>query len=1022
MERGTSRNRSARWWIAAAVVVALVAATVVLIPYSPLKTTTKARLTQLLVARLGPGAEVGNIDYGWRSVTLSGLRLPLDKHGSLLRVERVEVTIDPFSVVRAPDRIERMVHALRFVEPEFVIRSGAARAADSTIEVAWLPSVKVPAAAFSALSRLDSLKHVEIQHGTVALESVSGVRRPLATLDATLQTDPAGVLQISGRGIYGDRSAQTLTLTGRFVAAGRQAELQALLDIPAGPPPSLLGTLPLALTTRGGNVALRARLEDSVLTLGGSASLRDVEAETPAGPVHVASLQATLSTDTLLFEPFVLTAPAGTVAVSGGLILRGRGTAGCWRETLTSPMRGSCTPSGPPFRGSKGRLLGTSRCAARWPRRRAPSSSAVEPLRIAGLPLENLDLDATFQRTGLTLREAVVVTREGTLEFAGGSTSLPAPRLNITGRMRFANAPRLSVWTSELREIRLEALGLIAEPQVRVALTDAVGQDLCRGTLQRQGTVWALDLQTAENGVSRVTVEPDDGTLRLELLDAHHVLATLFAAWRPVLSPVQSVDIRFTGDAASGAIEWDGAMDPAAGAVWARVAREFHFRGHYARTGSEDLALEGSWNGLAGNGDPFEGKAQLTLEDSVLTVDHFFIDVYGDIKGSVDLRSRRLDMELSIADLVLDKLPLPPALAEKYGLRGAVSGYLRVAGTLDRPQWTASLAMIDGSILNVPGYWMNLDAGGVGLAAQIRSFEIGRDVRKILAASGSLDVERQQIAITATLGAARAEDFLLALDGQERSDHRRTRRARHDHRRSARARHRNRRDRAQRKAGEGIRGGRIRRPFPHGAQCRRRARAADSTLRVFPRRANTSFPVPPKWFPATAASCRRTWKAAAIFWTCWTRRTAPSARKAAMAVWRWTLAAPSRIRSFSAASSTLRHGKFSYLDATPGLVSAEIAFRVAASGEVESGVIELRMGDQWLRLQGELRQHAPRPRTADHSHAAALPRGAGDRNRRHRRDGSPAGLHETRMDGRAHGGHRRGPAAHAFRVTVPTAF
>ncbi len=207
-------------------------------------------------------------------------------------------------------------------------------------------------------------------------------------------------------------------------------------------------------------------------------------------------------------------------------------------------------------------------------------------------------------------------------------------------------------------------------------------------------------------------------------------------------------------------------VDPATGSLLARVAREFHFRGRYARTEADDVSLAGNWNGFAGNGDPFEGQAQLTLQDSILTVAHFFIDVYGDIKGAVDLRTRRLDLDISVADLEVSKLPLPPALFEKLKLRGAVSGSLRVTGTLDRPQWTASLAAIEGSILGVPGYWVNLDATGLGLTAQVRSFEVGRDVRKILGASGSIDVERQQIAMTAELGAARAEDFLLALTGR----------------------------------------------------------------------------------------------------------------------------------------------------------------------------------------------------------------------------------------------------------------
>ncbi len=400
------------------VVVALFAATIVLIPLTPLKTSAKARLTRFLVERLGQGAGIDDIEYGWRSVTLKAVRLSLDRNGSELRVGRVEVAIDPWSVVRAPDRVERMIHGLRFVEPVLVLRKSAQRPTDSTA-APWLPEIKIPRAIFPTLSRLDSLKHVAFVHGRVLAEDQSRNLVALARFDISLQPNAAGALQIAGSGIYGDRNEQTIALTGTLVARQRTAEIQATLTIPAGTPPPLLGTLPVVLTTQGGKVALRISVQDSVLRFRGSAAVDGVTVEAPGGTMRVAEVNATFSGDTLAFDPIEITAPAGRVTVNGGLLLRGPGT---WllNAEFTVPDAAKLHASLaaiPDIQGAfAGRLAITGELAAPQGELELQGDS----LRIYGLRIETLRMAATASTAGIVVHELQAETPEGRLELTGG--------------------------------------------------------------------------------------------------------------------------------------------------------------------------------------------------------------------------------------------------------------------------------------------------------------------------------------------------------------------------------------------------------------------------------------------------------------------------------------------------------------------------------------------------------------------------------------------------------------------------
>jgi hypothetical protein len=761
-EKGTTRT--ARVLFAVAAVLALIAvAGYVTFSLAPVRRGLKSKFDELLLERLGPGTVVDQVSVGLKSVELSGVVFPLDKQGSRLRIRDIQIAITPFDILRRPELVERVVRSVRISGAEILIASGEAGEKDST-DSAWLPEIKVPGAVYAALGRLDSLKRVDLDGLRVLLQRTDQAPLTLCEVKGTVERRDGEVFRLNVAGRYLGDSSRTLDVTGAVAPRKKTLELQAVAGIPSGPVPGLGKSLP-PVTTGGGRVSVRLTAADSSAILRGAASVDDIHVTTPAGVVEAKSLYASLAADSILIEPMTLALPYAGGEVGGVIVLRDKGRLNLNGEFASEDLAAlrDVLKTMPPISGRV-----KSRVAIR--------GDFSAPL--ADVTLESDSLGA-FDQAARNVRARVALTparldietfsfetSEGTAELGGSLGLSPQPMWNVRGRFGFARVPTLLGWTSAVRELRFNAIGPLLSPSTSVTFVGADGGDVGTAGLRHSGDVWMLDVGTA-NGASHIEVQAGNDTTQVTAQNLQHVLTLLFPDVGAAISPLQEFDMKFAGDASGGLLAWDAQIKPDSVGLLPQIARDVHFSGRYDRTNPAHVAMSGKWSGTAGDGYPFEGRADVTLADRVLNIDRVFIDAAGELKGRVDIPNRTVDLELTVGDLDLDRLPLRPVTESALALKGTLSGVVKAWGTFDRPEWSADLSMINGSVFSVPGYWLNLDASGQGLAMTVHDFELGRDVRKIIEASGNVDFRASTIAVTAEVGSARAEDFLLALIGQE---------------------------------------------------------------------------------------------------------------------------------------------------------------------------------------------------------------------------------------------------------------
>jgi hypothetical protein len=762
---GSSSPRRARHLIVIFVllVIATGAATLIF-PVNPVRQHLRTSLTSWLKLRFGSGAGIGQVAVGWRDVVLHDVVLPLDRVGSQLRIERVDVGIDPVHILKRPDRLERVIKSLRMSRAIIFVVPGEKAAAGADTNMPWLPQFEIPSALFSTLGRLDSLTRIELDDGELLIGG--GDRAPLSIcgLRCEISQVSRGEFQIAANGRYLNDPRQKISVTGMLSAGSGSLDAQVLAEIPEGQLPGVPEET-AAVTTAGGRVSVRVSSLNGKVEYRGALAVDRASLSAAFGSITAPAVRAELVGDTVKIDSLEVESESLAALTSGMIVLKGPGHLALDGVISARDLSRSLRQDGPASTVT-GSAQGEFSVQGDLANPGCRLTLGGKDITVFGKPFRDVQSAVTISRTGVALETLSFRTDEGRAHVSGGLIFGRETTCTVRGEFVFEKPVELLGWASNLKSVAVTASGPVSSPDVRLSFQADSNRILGSGTIHSSAGGWDCDITSARSGSSRISIASDSDGVAVSAIGAQSLLAMLFEDLQPMARSLQSFDVRYRGRGGSGNLECDLNVTPDSSQFWTQLARELHFAGRFDGAGTPLGTFSGTWSGFNGEGQPFEGQADISIADRVLKIDHFYVDAVGDLKGSVDFSAETVDLELGINGLTLDRLPVKPPVIHRARASGTISGLVRVTGRLNEPGWNASLAMIDGSVLGVPGYWLNLDASGKASTVNIRSFELGRDVRKILDATGKLDVARDEISVIATVGAARAEDFVLALLGR----------------------------------------------------------------------------------------------------------------------------------------------------------------------------------------------------------------------------------------------------------------
>ncbi len=747
------RLRFPKWllWTAAACVILIIlvaAGTYWGLGLPGLRGALSHRIDQYVKELLGPTAAIADVKVGWNSVTVSQVSIPLDAAGSVLEISEAEIGISPANLLSSPKEPLRTVKSAHIRGAQFLIRSG--RQVEQSPRSSF-SAIAIPPSLYSSFKILDSLQSIVIEQASVTYLSPRDSLRLAEDITATI-TRSGNVSNIAGTGQYLDNPLNRISFSGQLNPDARNGECSILAELPEGRLPLLNDSL---FTSLGGNVSLRLEFADTVAFATASAT---VEGPRYARGKHAFSaehVRLKAAGDTVRIEPLTIQSDLGTGHVSGDLLVLSRSLNLAGHVILDSSTIKSRHPAELEFAicGSVSQPI--------------ISLSAPE-IEIAGQRFREISAEAALSGGAAVIQSATLVHEFGRASLQGRVALDSTLEWSGSGRV-VLDSLTLSRWHNlQLAAFDFTASGHAADLDARIVCFDKTDQRLADVTLLGANAEWHVDLTDASGRQGSAYLLADSSGMHMTLSGGQAFLHALVNDPNHLLEPVTSFALMFDGDDEEGSFELDATLEPDSLSLLPRIARELHFNGSYAGNEDRIVSISGQWWGKNGDELPFDGAADLEWRDQLITVQRLFIDQASHAVGHIDLRTNELNLEFEIADLAFDKLPFKLAAFKRAQIAGNTSGLIHLYGQISDPEWTARLAVVDGTVLGVPDYWLNLDAGGRGLQIQLHQFELGRDINRIIAARGSIDIPQNQISVTAEAGSGRAEDFVNALFGRRR--------------------------------------------------------------------------------------------------------------------------------------------------------------------------------------------------------------------------------------------------------------
>ncbi len=757
--RGNTRRR--KWAIIVAAVLLGLAAVISVLVWTVRRpefhSALAHRFDDYLKEQLGERASVRDIQLGWSSLRITDLVAPLDSNGSQVSIAEAELTVNPTDLLRSPRRPLRIVKAIHAQGVTVTIAKAEPRAPSGVAQRSYT-SYRIPPKLYELLNDLDSLQTIEVKDASLQYSN----RDSCLTLarDVALSADRENSeWRLSGVGYCLNDVRATFTLSGAVQPDDRSGDVSLVAVLPSGALP-MLSDVPIA--TGGGNASARIALRDTMASVTFAAALDSVMFRTHAGEIGAPRLRVASFGDTLRLDLLEVSSAFGHGWAAGDLDLRSRELSLSGHASMNGlPGRSPDSLSDPSVRDSL--EFDFKVCGPLF----EPVVTLKAPsIRIAGQQIRDVACEVGLESGEVVFRSVAARHDMGELQAHGRLTLDSTLAWHAAGLLVPDSTVASGEWRTRIGAVEFDADGRAKQAAANISVLTHDRQRVGEGQIVRGDSSWSMVFTRPDGRQARAEAAFRSGEIVASATNAHVILSAMFDDPSHLLESFETLSVGFSGNARVGTLSLQSSLRADSVSLLPQILRELHFSGSYERRADSAMAVLGQWSGTNGDGQPFDGSADLGLRNNRIDIHHLFIDLASTATGYVDLAASVLDLEINVVDLPFDKLPLRPAFARRAQVAGNTTGRVHVSGSFQMPEWTARLAVVDGAVLGVPGYWINLDADGRGLAIDLHQFELGRDIRRIVVAQGMIDLAQKQIAVTAETGAGRAEDFVTALLGR----------------------------------------------------------------------------------------------------------------------------------------------------------------------------------------------------------------------------------------------------------------
>ncbi|MCB9357113.1 MAG: hypothetical protein H6506_05040 [Calditrichaeota bacterium] len=742
-------------WLLVSIAV-LAAAVLVLFPSALLDQQAAARLTEYLVSRLGPDAICAEVEIGWRSVRLRDIVLPLDTHGSQLSISSISADIDPLVLVSQPAEFERILRNVAVTRPTLMLSVSRDTAAKNE-RSDWTPK------AFDLLARLDSLQGFTFEHGRFSVVTGDSLVNVLTDVRGAITQEVPGKLVMHARG-NGDYPVRSSTrIEGVLFPLLQQVELSARVEIGEGTV-QILG-LPLdEISSNGGILNARLLVSGDSIEYSGSGALENVQITKSDRHFYVPGLSVSLAHGVVVVDTFRLIGEGIGSEISGSVNIED--TPPAMRADLSADVQleqfvKEYAPSVP--------LTGTAFLEAVFAgpisAPEVQASVTSDSASYAGQVAREIRGDLRFQKDSLFVSLRHLSSKYGKASAEGFVFLGDKAFVEAAASMELVELPGLMGARNGVRSVDLSASGFLSEPAFGWTARDSLGNLLGFGSVAAKDSSFDIRFANARGGAGFAFLTLGEDAVSADVHDLHNVAPIFFPASDSVLQSVRSFELLFAGNESNGTLTVSIESDSTARSPIADVVSLLAFNGSYARSADSTMVLNGSWQGRAGQ-EEFFGRGVVTQRNGRIGIQDLYIDEAGLLTGYVNLESRELDIQLSIDDLPLSKMPIVARAADAWKLGGVLSGEVTAFGSLDSIQWYTDLSLVNGTAQNLPGYWSLLTAQGTSDRMDTLHFTFGRGVRSILEAEGRIDVSEDFVDIRANFPTSDCSDFLQALTGR----------------------------------------------------------------------------------------------------------------------------------------------------------------------------------------------------------------------------------------------------------------
>ncbi|MCB1061077.1 MAG: hypothetical protein KDB65_12690 [Calditrichaeota bacterium] len=745
------------WLVVAA--VCCIAGIIVFFPNSIVNQQLAASLTNYMVTKLGPEAICGSVDLGWKHLSLEDVMLPIDDHGSVLSISRIEATVDPLIALSQPREYTRIIRSLNVVNPE--LKLIVAKRENSDPDTATKPLV--PDVIFGVLSRVDSLRSITLENGKLR---VLGTDTTYAKVD-----DIFGVLANQGDGFNirlrgrGDLPiGMELQVNGDIKTSARTLDLSATVEF-AQSCVTVDSTVPATVSLESGKARITLRQSDGLSSIDGVADLQGANVQVASNSVSIPSAEIVLSNNVLAWDSMDVLAP-GVVAVTSGKVdiqdslrLSGvlQGNIGLKEFFRSLSISDSGLQGSVEFTAA---ISGTAKAPI------VEASAVSENADVLGVKVDHLKADVRFDSGTLSLNN-VEVANENVDASVNGELWLKGSReVSLNGLLRPKAVPELLGQAFGVRELAFAVEGAASSPSLSWVARDSVGELLGNGSAAVEANSWTLSFADPSGKTGVVTISVDSSEWHVSASNAHIVVPVAYPTSSNALKSVTSLEFEFVGNDSSGTSHLSVGGDTLGNSVLTQVLRQLQFDGSYARDAVGAYNLNGRWVGLSGEGEEFFGQGKVTIHDDLLTVDNLYFDEAGSVEGSVRIDSPLVNLKISVEQLPLSKTPFVAKTTNDWKLDGVISGEMTLVGPKDSLQWQIDLSLVDGVAQGVPGYWGLVAAKGTGERVDSVSSSFGRGVRSIFELAGSLDFGMNAVDMRLNFPASECADFIQALSGR----------------------------------------------------------------------------------------------------------------------------------------------------------------------------------------------------------------------------------------------------------------